>query len=365
MADNGQESFQERSEPATQKKREDSRRKGKVVRSMEVNSAFVVVLGLLILSFGGVGLVSGIAEVSRELFARSAATEITQATAHLLVGHSVGKIGLLIAPIVLGFMLVGAAASLAQVGFLFTLEPLQPRWERLNPFSGMRRMFFSRRAAVETFKNLLKVVVVGLVAYHAVTAVLEEATTLVDADTGAILSVMATGALSVGLKTGVAYLGLALADYLYQRFEHERELRMTRQEVKEEFKQQEGDPLIKSRIRSIARQIAYRRMMHDVPKADVVVTNPTHLAVAIAYEAARMSAPRVVAKGADLVALRIRELAAEHRIPLVEDKPLAQVLYRSVDIGGEIPAKLFQAVAQLLAHVYRLKRVTAAGGVNG
>jgi len=361
MADNGQETFQERTEPASQKKREDARRKGKVVRSMEMNSAFVLVFGLLILWFGGSALLSGVAGVAREMFSTAGSVEITQATAHLMVGRSIQTIGLLIAPIVLGFMLVGVASSLAQAGFLLTFEPLQPRWERLNPLAGIKRLFFSRRAVVETLKNLLKVVVVGVVAYWAVDGVLADALTLADADPGTILQFMGRGALSVGLKTGMAYLGLALADYFYQRFEHERDLRMTRQEVKEEFKSQEGDPLIKSRIRTVARQIAYKRMMQDVPKADVVVTNPTHLAIAIRYESQRMSAPRVVAKGADLIAEKIRALATEHGIPLVEDKPLARMLYTSVEIGEEIPANLFQAVAQILAHVYRLKQITGQG----
>jgi flagellar biosynthetic protein FlhB len=363
MADE-QETFQERTEPASQKKRDDARRRGKVVRSMEMNSAFVLVFGLLILWFGGAALCSGIAGVARETFSTAGAAAITQATAQHLVGRSIGTIGLLIAPIVVGFMLVGVAASLAQVGFLFTMEPLQPRWERLSPVSGFRRLFFSRRAAVETLKNLLKVMVVGVVAYQAVDTLFAEAMTLADADTAGILLFMGRGALSVGLKTGIAYLGLALADYLYQRFEHERELRMTRQEVREEFKSQEGDPLIKSRIRTVARQIAYKRMMQDVPKADVVVTNPTHLAVAIRYEAERMAAPRVVAKGADLIAQRIRTLAGEHGIPLVEDKPLARMLYRSVDIGEEIPANLFQAVAQILAHVYRLRTIAPGRSIG-
>jgi flagellar biosynthetic protein FlhB len=153
---------------------------------------------------------------------------------------------------------------------------------------------------------------------------------------------------------------MAALDYGFQRFEFERELRMTKQEVKEESKMFEGDPVVKGRIRTVQRQIAYRRMMHDVPTADVVVTNPTHLAVALKYDNLRMRAPRVVAKGADLMAQRIRDVAREHEIPIVEDKPLAQVLYRTVEIGQEIPAKLFQAVAQILAYIYRMKSLRSA-----
>ena len=157
---------------------------------------------------------------------------------------------------------------------------------------------------------------------------------------------------------------LAVVDYFYQRFEHERELRMSKEEVKEETKSTEGDPMVKGRIRSIQRRIAYRRMMQDVPKADVIVTNPTHLAIALQYDADEMRAPRVVAKGADLIALKIREIAAAHDVPIVEDKPLAQALYRSVEIGQEIPEKMFQAVAQLLAYIYRLKQATHTTAMN-
>jgi flagellar biosynthetic protein FlhB len=178
-----------------------------------------------------------------------------------------------------------------------------------------------------------------------------------DSDAETILGFMAKSALGVGLKVGIAYLVVAALDVAYQRFEYERDLRMTKQEVKEEHKQQEGDPLIKSRIRTVQRQIAYKRMMQEVPKADVVVTNPTHIAVALKYDVAKMSAPKVVAKGAELIAQRIKDLAREHGVPIVEDKLLARLLYKSVEIGEEIPEKLFQAVAQVLAYIYRLRNM--------
>jgi flagellar biosynthetic protein FlhB len=214
---------------------------------------------------------------------------------------------------------------------------------------------------VELVKGLAKVAILALVAYNATNDVLAEAITLADADAMAIVEFMANAAVAISLKVGLAYFALAGADYAYQKFEYLKQLRMTKQEVKDEAKELEGDPLIKGRIRSIQRQIAYRRMMQDVPKADVVVTNPTHFAVAIKYEVGKMSAPKVVAKGVDLIALRIREVAMEHHVPLVEDKPLAQLLYKTVEIGDQIPEKLFQAVAQVLAYVYRLRDQRKAG----
>jgi len=178
---------------------------------------------------------------------------------------------------------------------------------------------------------------------------------LMDGDVRGILTFLVSASLSTGFKMGLAFLALALFDYLFQRFEFERDIRMTKQEVKEDTKMTEGDPLVRGRIRSVQKQIAYKRMMHDVPKADVVVTNPTHVAVALKYEAGKMDAPRVVAKGAELIAQRIKEIAREHRVPIVEDKVLARALYSSVNIGEVIPEKLFQAVAQLLAYIFRMK----------
>jgi flagellar biosynthetic protein FlhB len=364
MADAGQESFQEKTEPATQKKRDESRQKGKVVKSMEMNSALILVFGLLILSFGGAALAGSLANVAHGLFANAAAVDLNSANVHQLFVHGIAAVAIMVGPIIVGLMLVGLASSFAQVGFLFTFEPLQPNLGRLNPLSGMKKIFMSRRSTTEVGKNLLKVIIVGLVAYWTVDGMLPESLELMDGGPASVLQFMGHGALAVGLKVGIAFLALAVVDYMFQRHEYERELRMTKQEVKEEIKMQEGDPLIKGRIRGIQRQIAYKRMMHDVPTADVVVTNPTHYAVAIKYDMLKMSAPKVVAKGANLIAEKIKEIAAEHSVPVVEDKLLAQMLYKTVEIGEEIPQKLFQAVAQVLAYIYRLKNMKHRVGEN-
>jgi flagellar biosynthetic protein FlhB len=243
----------------------------------------------------------------------------------------------------------------SQVGFLFTMEPLQPKFGKMNPLTGFKRVFLSKHSFMEMLKGLFKVAIVGFVAYAATNDVMADSLSLADSDASAIMKFMAAVSLKVGLKVGLAFFVLAAGDYIFQRFEFEKSLRMTKQEVKEEAKQSEGDPQIKGRIRTIQRQIAYRRMMQDVPKADVVVTNPTHYAVAIKYEMGKMGAPKVVAKGLDLIAQRIKEIAKEHNVPIVEDRPLAQMLYKTVDVGEEVPEKLFQAVAQVLAYVFRLR----------
>jgi len=355
MADGAQESFQEKTEHATPKRKEDARLRGKVARSMELNSATILVLGLAILYFSGTALALKIESTARALFAASGSLKITPTSIHRLFMEGIGTLILAVAPIAVALLAVGLAVSFAQVGFLFTLKPLAPKWETMNPMNGIKKLFFSRRTLVEQLKNVLKVAIVAFVAYYSLQKTMSESLELMNKDVASIVDVMVRSSFSVGLKVGLAFLALALGDYLYQRFEYERELRMTKQEVKEENKLNEGDPLVKGRIRSIQRRIAYKRMMQEVPKADVVVTNPTHYAVALKYDAEKMNSPAVVAKGADLLAQRIKSIAKEHGVPMVENKVLARALYTTVEIGEAIPEKLFHAVAEVLAYIYRLK----------
>ncbi|MBK7258333.1 MAG: flagellar biosynthesis protein FlhB [Ignavibacteriae bacterium] len=359
-----EDSFQEKTEPASDRKREEARRKGKVARSVELNSALVLLFGLMILYAGGTALAGGMAEIARTAFMRSGSLTVSAENVHALMSGGVIRLGMLLAPVIFGIMVVGLASSYMQVGFVYSPEVLRPTFDKLNPLQGIRKILVSRRSLVELGKSLAKVSVVGLVSYWAIVDVIAESPTLVDSDPMAVMGYLGSAAYGLGMKSGLAFLVLAVADYFFQRFEHERDLKMSKEEVKEETKSTEGDPAVKGRIRSIQRRIAYRRMMQDVPKADVVVTNPTHLAVAIKYNAEEMHAPTVVAKGADLVALKIREIANAHNVPIVEDKPLAQTLFRSVEIGQEIPEKLFQAVAQLLAYIYRLKHASQTATLN-
>ena len=360
----GQESSDDRTEPASEKKRDDSRKKGKVFKSQELNSAAVLVFGTLLLYTTGGALASGIADMSRELFSSAATYRITASGVQEAAIRALLHFGLAALPVMGGLCVVGVAFNLAQVGFLFTLDPLMPDFKRINPLTGIKKVLISRRSMVELLKNVLKVSVVGYVAWDALKGMLADSITLMDGDVSSVLSFMVKGAMSIGFRTGLAFLALAAMDYAYQRFEYSREMRMTKQEVKDEGKQMEGDPQVKGRIRSIQRRIAYRRMMQDVPTADVVVANPTHVAVALKYDTAKMSAPRVVAKGAELIARRIREIAIENSVPIIEDIPLARALFQSVEVGEEIPEKMFQAVAQLLAYIYRLKTDAAGIGMN-
>ena len=349
------ENGEERTEPASDRKKEESRKKGQVVKSIEMNSALVLLSGLMILFISGGMIAQQLAAGARMFFLEAGRLEVTRTSTQDLIARAFGLIGLAAAPVVIGVMLVGILSNFAQVGFLLTFETIKPKWSKMNPLLGMKNIFVSRRSAVEIGKAVLKIIVIGTISYITLDSLIKDSVQLVEADVDAVMSYMAKAALSVGLKASGAMLVLAMFDYFFQRFEHERKLKMTKQEVKDEYKMLEGDPQIKGRIKTIQRQIAYKRMMADVPKADVVVTNPTHLALALKYEASKMTAPKVVAKWADLIAQKIKEVAFQNHVPVVEDKPLAQALYKSVDIGDEVPEKLFQAVAQVLAYIFRMR----------
>jgi flagellar biosynthetic protein FlhB len=324
----------------------------------------MIVLGLGVLYIGGSAVGARLMDVMRMFFGSATKLSVTPGNTQNLFEQALLTVGIALLPVLGGLLLIGLASGYAQVGFLFTLEPLMMKWERIDPMAGMKRIFGSQRSMVELLKNLIKMGVIGGIAYVSVNNAIQDAVVLVDTDVPTMFASMIGSSVGIGLKIGLAFLALAALDYAYQRFDYERDLRMTKQELKDESKVTEGDPLIKSRIRGIQRRIAYRRMIAEVPKADVVITNPTHVAVALKYDTGRMSAPVVVAKGADLMAARIKEIAREHHVPVVEDQPLARALYKAVDIGEQIPEQLFHAVAQVLAYIFKLRNAAAGKRVN-
>ncbi|HWR92951.1 MAG TPA: flagellar biosynthesis protein FlhB, partial [Desulfobacterales bacterium] len=261
---------------------------------------------------------------------------------------------LLLAPMVLPLLVAGVAGNILQIGFEIHAEPLAPKLSKLNPLAGLKRIV-SMRGLVELVKSLVKVLFIGAIAWSVVSGYLADFPTLVRRDIAGIWEFTHTAAYRILFYVCLATVVLAVLDYAYQRWQHEENLKMTKQEIRDERKQTEGDPQIKSRIRSLQRQAAYHRMIAEVPTADVVITNPTHLAIALRFDSAEMNAPQVVAKGADYLAARIRDIAREHGVPLVENQPLAQSLYRLADPGDYIPVELYRAVAEVLAYVYRLK----------
>ncbi len=345
----------ERTERASPRRREEARRKGEVARSEEVNSAFVLLAGVTLLLVGA-------GQMSTTL-GRNAAYLFSQA--HVLKSDNVGGLQALVggnaavmlkalAPLLIGIFAAGLAGNLMQVGFHASAEALAFKPEKLNPFTGMKR-FFNKRAAFELGKQVLKIVLIALLAWTTVRGLTG------DLSAAGLLSLdgitdLGKGALAKLLYRLLALLAvLAVVDWIFQRWQHEQNLKMTKAEVKQEYKDLEGDPQIKARVRAIQLETARRRMLADVPKADVVVTNPDHFAVALSYRAGA-PAPRVVAKGRNHLAQTIKRIAREARVPVLENKPLARSLFRSVKVGGFVPESLYQAVAEVLAYVYRLRR---------
>jgi flagellar biosynthetic protein FlhB len=346
-------SQEERTEQATPRKREQARQKGQVARSQELNSVVVIFFGVISLMIFSSSIYSGLSNVFFYNVHMSN-TELTMATAYQLFINNGSALLKIIGPILIILGVVGLLINLAQVGTVISFEPLTPKLEKLDIIQGFGRLF-STKTIIELLRDTLKISIIGYIAYLTLKSELKNYVPLVDQEVGQILVFTARVSLKICLRVSAALLILAILDYVYQRFDFERRIRMTKQELKEEYKLYEGDPLIKSRIRRIQREIAHARMMHDVPKADVVVTNPTHLAVALQYDSTTMSAPKVLAKGERLIAEKIKEIAMKAGIPIVENQPLARALFEAVEVGTYIPAKLYKAVAEVLAYVYKLK----------
>lgn len=349
----------EKTEEATPRRKQEARKKGQVAKSAEINSAFVLIGGLLMLQFFGPGIYEQLAQMMRDSLQNMPKGDFTVSgiqRSGLMVSLSFLRI---MAPIFVGAAMIGVVSNVAQMGFVFSTDLIKPKLSRINPIQGFSRMF-SKRSMVELIKGLVKIGIVGIVAYM----VLQEKAPLMleftRMEPSTALRTLAGIGLDLSLKCAAVIFVMAIADYVFQRREFVKSLRMTRHEVREEMKQSEGSPELKGRIRQVQRQMAARRMMQSVPTADVVITNPTHLAIALKYEAKTMRSPRVVAKGERLMAERIKQIARDNGVPLVENKPLAQSLYKATDIGTEIPAHLFQAVAEVLAFIYGLK-----GRANG
>ena len=331
-----EQSFQERTERATPRKRREAREKGNVPKSIEVNSVVVLLMGMLALRFFGKTIFSRIEEAMRWIFSRLHVLEINVNNVPAFLWSGVTFMGALLAPVVLIILVAGILANIVQSGFVFAGDPVKPKLSKVSPAKGFKRIF-SMRSLVELIKSVLKLCIVGVIGYFTLKAELNVYPYLFDKDVAQVVGFIGGMSYKLAIRTCLVLIVLAVLDYAYQRFEYEKQLRMTKQEVKEEFKQSEGDPLIKSRIRSIQMKQARQRMLADVPEADVVVTNPIHLAVALKYESAKMAAPTVVAKGARLVAEKIKEIASEHGVPIVENKPVARMLFKTTEIGQAIP----------------------------
>ncbi|HHW15032.1 MAG TPA: flagellar biosynthesis protein FlhB [Firmicutes bacterium] len=345
----------ERTEPATPKRKEDARKKGQVPRSHELVTAGVLTALFFLLHQSGAGVVSRLADYLAGALGTAGAGEVTEGEVIAWYTQAGAFLLAVVAPVFLVSVGTGLVLNFLQVGFLFTTAPLQPELGKINPGRGLQRLF-GRHALVELVKSVAKVILIAWAAYGAVRPAYEGMLALNEAGVEEVFPALEGMIYRVGVRVCGALFVLAVLDYAYQRWDYGRNLRMSKQEVKDELKQQEGDPHVRGQIKARMRQMAMRRMMQRVPQADVVITNPTHLAVALQYDARTMSAPEVVAMGADYLAQRIRELAREHGVPIVENPPLARALWSTSEVGQAVPVDLYQAVAEVLAFVYRLKR---------
>lgn len=348
------ESGQERTEAATPRRREQAREEGQVVKSREVVSSALFLGNLLFFSIAGTALYQHMIYMTRETLSRLADTEVSVSGVYAVLTDMLNHLAMMLVPLFLTLMVLAVAVNLMQTGVLFTPKALEFKGSRINPWEGLKRMF-SLQAVHELFKSLVKIGIVGYIGYTTIAADIVHVFPLSQQVLEDILAFLGRSTLRLGLHTSYAMVALAVLDYGFQRWHYEKGLRMTTQEVKEERKETEGDPQIKARVRGIMHEMARKRMMEEVPKADVVVTNPTHLAVALRYRREEMPAPTVIAKGAGYVAERIRAIAREHHVPVVENRAVARSLYQTVELGATIPETLYKAVAEILAYVYRLK----------
>ena len=347
----------EKTEEPTSKRRADARKKGQVARSQELNTAFVLLIGFLTLRILWEYLYVNIAEYTIYLYTHLSQSMSTEGISELFIG-----IMLLLAktafPVMIAILIVGLAINLYQVGLMFSTDKLELRLGNLNPINGFGRIF-SKRALVELAKSIFKIIIIGYFLYLYLKDQIPYMPQFIFFDLPESLATIADFIFTMAFQVIAVIMIMAAADYKYQQWQTTQDLKMSKQEVKDEFKQMEGDPQIKGKIKQKQRQMAMQRMMSEVPKADVIVTNPTHLAIALQYKKG-MIAPLVLAKGQDLVAERIKQIAREHRIIIVENKPVARALYEAVEVGGTVPAELYQAVAEIIAYVYRIKHRKAA-----
>ena len=326
--DNGQ----ERTEQPSSKRMDESREKGQVCKSVEVSTSMLFLATILAFYFYIPTIASKLMTVVRTYISNLSMWDGSNMSVIAILRHGIFELAMIVMPLLLLFLAIGLASNIIQVGFLISAETITPKFSKINPITGFKNKFMSIRSR-------------ELPVYPP----------LIGADVSVIVLTIFHSSLRFLWDVLWIFIIIAAADYGFQKWQHNKDLMMTKQEVKDEFKLSEGNPIIKSRIRSIQIHMARRRMMRDVPKADVVITNPTHLAIALQYDRGKMVAPTVIAKGAGTVAENIKEVARKASVPIIENKPLAQALNKSVDIGDTIPETLYKAVAEILAYVYRLK----------
>lgn len=346
----------EKTEKPTPKKRRDARKEGQVLQSKEITTSFVLLVCFLGLKLFGNYILNFILSLFEEMFSNIENVDQLFYENNLMINFVkvISSFFTIVSPILIAAFLSALIINYLQVGFLFTTKPLNIKLSRINPIEGLKRIF-SKRSLLELVKSILKICLIGYVGYTYVIKNIDQVMNLSNYEPKSILINFSSMAFDFLIRIVGTTIAIALLDYFFQWKQHEKSLMMTKQEIKEEYKQTEGDPLIKSKIKEKQRSMAMSRMMQDIPKADVIITNPTHIAVAIKYDKDLYRAPYVLAKGADLIAENIKKVGKEHTIPIVENKPLARAIYETLDIGDVIPEELYEAIAEILAYVYSLK----------
>jgi len=353
MADDDQDEASKTEDP-TPKRMRDAREKGDVAMSREVNNWFMLAATALFVGLIAAGFAVDTLEVGKYYFENLHLLPLVGPDAEVKFTNMVLKVfTLLLIPGALA-LVFALAGGLVQNGILFSTEPLKPKLSKISPIAGFKRLF-SLRSLVEFGKSLFKLLLIAGAVALVIIPYMDDMPRIVGQSTMTMIEILQEAALIIIIVVLALMSVIAMIDFLYQRYEHDKKLRMTKQQVKDEYKQTEGDPQIKARLRQIRTQRARARMMQAVPESDVVVTNPTHYAVALKYDQGEMSAPKVTAKGQDLVALKIRELAEENEIPIVENPPLARALHAGVELEQEVPPEHYQAVAEIIGYVMRLK----------
>jgi flagellar biosynthetic protein FlhB len=346
----------EKTEKPTPKKRRDARKEGQVLQSREITSAFILLASILGLRFIGKYEVNYLLNFIRSIYSNIENVDKlfsnNDITANFI--KVVTSFFIIVGPILAIAFISAIAINYLQVGFFFSTKPLNVKLNRINPVEGFKRIF-SKKALLELVKSILKVGLIGFVGYKYIADNIHLILNIGDFEAREILTYFSNLSFYFLIRVVSAVVVIAFIDYFFQWRQHEKSLMMTKQEIKEEYKQTEGDPLIKSKIKEKQRQMAMSRMMQEVPKADVIITNPTHLAVAIKYDKDLYKAPYVVAKGQGLIAENIKKVAKENQVPIVENKAVARALYETLDIGDLIPEELYEAIAEILAYVYSLK----------
>jgi flagellar biosynthetic protein FlhB len=341
----------EKTEEPTAKQFEKAREEGNVAKSRELTSGIFLTLCIIFLYFYLPYTIKQFGDLIKELFQFERFT-INMESAKYLFYHSLMFMAKIMLPIFIFAFVITFIVEAAQVGFHFSSKAIDPKWDKINFFMALPKYLQAKRKLVELLKSLFKITVLGFVAVIVIKQDLSVIIKLTDAEFMDSSVYLGKLLFELVFKMSLAVVILGIMDFAYQKWQHRQDLRMTKQHVKEEYKQMEGDPLIRQRIRNAQQELARKRMMSDVPKADVVVTNPTHYAVALKYEPGKAKAPYVVAKGQRLMALRIKEIARQNNVYIHEDPPLAQTLYKTLDIGDEIPENLYRAVVEILAVIY-------------